>query len=242
VTASVIIQARMGSSRLYGKIMMDICGKTMLERVVNSAARAKNVSDVIIATSELLDDDIVADCSKEMNCKVYRGSEEDVLDRYYRAARMFGATDIVRITADCPLMDSDIIDKVVQKYEAICVKGKYVANTLYRRTYPRGMDVEVFDSDMLFEAWKYAKDKSFREHVTPYMINYKDQNRVYPVYSDKNHSKYRLTVDTDEDIRLIREIYRRSESDHISCDRVVTMLTENPDLFHINSGIVQAAL
>jgi spore coat polysaccharide biosynthesis protein SpsF (cytidylyltransferase family) len=159
-----IIQARMGSTRLPGKVLMDLAGEPMLVRVVNRVRRAERLDEVVVATTASPSDDPIFEGCRQRGWAVERGSEKDVLDRYYRAARAHHADVVVRITADCPFVDAGLIDQVVGAF--LGGGYDYVSNVLEPRTYPRGLDVEVFRFSALEKAWQEDRDPSWREHVT----------------------------------------------------------------------------
>ena len=163
-----IIQARMGSSRLPGKVLKTIKGRPMLWHVVKRVSSAELIDSVIIATSTKAKDDKIEEFSRSSRVKVYRGSENDVLDRYYKAAKEAGADVIVRITADCALICPEVIDKVVSEF--LKSRCDYATNGLVY-TYPDGCDTEVFSLNALAKAWQECGDAAQREHVTPYIRN-----------------------------------------------------------------------
>ena len=162
-----IIQARMGSTRFPGKVMTDLAGRPLLDHVVKRAQQAHMLTLVRVATSDCPADDIIAQFCKEEEIPYFRGSEEDVLDRFYHAAEHFSADVIVRLTADCPLLDPEIIDRVVKFFQS--GEYDYVSNTRIEPTYPDGLDTEVFRYSALERAWREACLRSEREHVTPYI-------------------------------------------------------------------------
>ena len=225
-----IIQARISATRLPGKVLIKIEGKTVLEHVINRVRAAKNLDDVIIATTVRKEDLEIVKLCANLGVSVFCGSEDDVLDRYYQTARLFKIENIVRITADCPLHDPHIIDLVVKEYlEGDC---DYASNTI-KYTFPDGLDVEVFSFTALKEAWKNAKLLSEREHVTPYIRkNEKFKNKN--VYSKKKYPVYRLTLDYKEDYQFIREIYKGINKEMFYLDDIVNFLKTNQQLLKIN--------
>ncbi len=199
-TVVAIIQARMGSTRLPGKVLCDICGESMLSRVVKRVRRASLVDRIVVATSvEVADDAIEAECHK-LGVSFFRGNESDVLDRYYQAALSCSAGIIVRITADCPLIDPTIINKVVGAF--LDSKVDYASNTLVR-TYPRGLDTEVMTLEALRVAWCMATKSYHRSHVTPYIYENPALFKLLSVTGSANYSCYRWTVDTPQDLQLV---------------------------------------
>jgi spore coat polysaccharide biosynthesis protein SpsF len=235
----VIIQARMGSTRLPGKIMKDLKGKTVLEHVIERVKQSKYIDDIIIATTIHNRDSIIESEALKCGVKVFRGSEDDVLSRYYYAAKENDLDVIVRITSDCPLIDSKILDEIIQFY----TKSKYdiVSNAgsdLINRTYPRGLDIEVFSYEVLKNSFNQASEKYQREHVTPYI--YENFSVAY-YKSDVDYSVYRLTLDTDEDLELIATIYEylyQGKHDFYLRD-IIQLFKKYPELTGINAHIEQ---
>lgn len=235
-----IIQARMGSSRLPGKVLQDIGGSTMLARVVRRTQRAASLDEVIVATTVETDDEvIVAEC-RRLSVPVFRGDKEDVLDRYYQAAQAYHAAIIVRITSDCPLIEPEVVDQVVRA--CLDAQADYASNTL-QRTYPRGLDTEVMTLSALELAWRQATEPYQRIHVTPYLYQHPDQFKLLSVTDDQDHSRYRWTVDTPDDLAFVREVYRRLDNDDaIRWTQVLDLLEREPALLRINTGVPQKEL
>ncbi len=235
-----IIQARMGSTRLPGKVMQDIEGATMLARVVSRTRRATSLTGVIVATStEDGDRPVVEECGR-LGVPCFRGNESDVLDRYYRAGQSCGANVVVRITSDCPLIDPSVIDKTVAEFHSH--PSDYASNTLHR-SYPRGLDTEVFTMVGLERCWREAKDSYQRVHVTPYFYQHPALFRLHSVEGERDFSANRWTVDTPEDLQFIREIYNRlGPGDSFGWREVLELLEREPALRAINESITQKAL
>jgi len=237
-----IIQARMGSTRLPAKVMKDIAGKSVLAHVVERVSLALNVDEVIVATTTEPEDDVIEAFCNTHRIPVFRGSSSDVLKRYADAARMMKSKGmeisyIVRITADCPLMDPAVIDRVV----SLAVGGKYdyVSNTLVP-TYPDGLDTEAFTFESLIEADRVARLPSEREHVTPYI----KKNEKFRKFNDTNTtdlSALRWTLDLDEDLRFITEVYNNlyKPGKVFRMQDVLHFLKKNPGLNSVNSAIVR---
>lgn len=231
-----LIQARMGSSRFPGKVLEELSGRPMLWQVVNRVRRARNVDRVVVATTDQPDDDPIARLCANEGIGCFRGSEPDVLDRFYQAARANGADAVVRITADCPLIDPAVIDKVVARFD----RGDcdYVCNTI-RYTYPDGLDTEVFSFAALEKAWREANKPSEREHVTPYLrtdefstANVESEAPVSPV-------RYRWTVDYPEDLAFVQKVYEAfSKNGEFGFQEVFDLLKERPELATIQAGII----
>jgi spore coat polysaccharide biosynthesis protein SpsF len=202
-----IIQARMGSSRLPGKVLREIEGQPMLYRVVVRARHAQTLGRVVVATTTAPGDDPVEAFCQSQGFPVFRGDPYDVLDRYYQAARTYGAETIVRLTADCPLLDPAEIDRTVRAFAEAGVD--FAANRLpppMKRTTPIGMDTEVVTMAALTQAWQGATAKYAREHVMPYLYEEPGRFKTLLVDHEPDWGSLRLTVDTAEDLDLIRQI------------------------------------
>lgn len=230
---TAIIQARMGSTRLPRKVMLNILGKTVLWHVANRVSQARSIDELIIATTIDVEDDAVAEFCRVNDILVFRGSENDVLDRYYQCAKEYDIKDIVRITSDCPLHDPNVIDIVVDEY--LIGDYDYVSNTI-EYTFLDGLDVEVFSFDALEEAWKNAKLPSEREHVTPY-IRKNEGFTKKNVSSSKKYPPYRLTLDYQEDYEFIKKIYEGIGKEMFYLDDIAKFLEKNPELLRINQHI-----
>ena len=219
---------------------MDINGKPMLLRVIERIKHSKLNQKIIIATSINKEDDEIYDFARSEHIDVFRGSQSDVLHRYYKAAENFNVDVIVRVTADCPLIDPYVMDLVIQGF--LDNNKTIVTNAgidLDKRTYPRGLDVEVFSFDALLLANKKADQKYQREHVTPYL--YQDINGVLIVMNNDNLSNHRWTVDTPEDMEFIRKVYSGFDSklDNLDYKNIILYLENNPNLLKINDFVVQ---
>lgn len=224
-----VIQARMGSSRLPGKVLMDIGGKSMLAHVVARAQQAHKVDEVLVATTTSASDDAIVDFCTREKIRCFRGSEADVLDRFYGATQFAGADAVVRITADCPLLDPEVIDRVVVTlHETGC---DYATNTL-RYTYPDGLDVEAFTAGALQRAWREAEKPSQREHVTPYLRTEDGfSRRNVENEADLSPHNYRWTVDTPADIAFVRSIFDAlSPRTDFRLGDILGLLQRRPDL------------
>lgn len=233
-----IIQARMGSTRLPGKVMQDLAGEPMLVRVVNRTRRAQMIDEVIVATTDLAQDDVLEQLCTDRHWLCFRGSENDVLDRYYQVARAFGADVVVRITSDCPLIDPEVVDQVVRAYQA-SPQVDYTSNTLPPRTFPRGLDTEVFGFDLLERLWKQDTNPATREHVTQYVYKNLDQFQTRGVTHSEDLSHWRWTVDTLEDLAFVRKIYAHFENDTFSWREVLALLAQHPQWHAINAHVQQ---
>ncbi len=235
-----IIQARMGSTRLPGKVLKDLGGETVLARVVKRTRRATLLDEVVVATSILPADDAIARECEALQVACFRGDELDVLDRYYRAAQKFAAEAIVRITSDCPLIDPELIDATIRS--SLAEQADYASNSLVH-SYPRGLDVEVFTADALARAWAAAKEEYQRMHVTPYLYENPELFKLISVAGEVDHSKYRWTLDTSEDLELLRAVYRYfGNRDSMRWTEVLQLMEAQPELAALNSHVRQKAL
>ncbi len=234
-----IIQARMGSSRLPGKVMLEIAGQPMLTHVVRRARQAASLDGVVVATTTDPGDDPVADYCRSHEILFYRGDPQDVLDRYYQTAKTFDAREIVRLTADCPLIDPSVIDLVVKRFRHNNVD--FAANRLpppWHRTYPIGLDIEVCTFAALERAWQEADQPHQREHVTPYLYEEPDRFKILLVDHEPDYGNHRWTVDTVEDLALVREIFARfSPEEDFSWTAVLALLEREPSLAAINANV-----
>lgn len=237
---AVIMQARVGSSRLHAKVLKELCGKTVLEHDVARIRQAERVQDIIIATTTNPEDEAIAAVARRCQTRVFKGSEQDVLDRYYQAAKAFEVDHIIRITSDCPLIDPFVIDEVIRCYE----QGHYdiitnVPNEWEKMSYPRGLDLEIFSFAWLERAWLEAKDAYDREHVSPYIYDHA-QTRYY-YRCDKDYSMYRWTLDTEADWQVIRHIYEHfyhGKHDFYFED-IVAYMEAHPEIAAVNADVVQ---
>jgi len=230
-----IIQARCGSSRLPGKVLMDIVGHPMFSRVVQRTRQARMLSDVVLATSTEPRDEPLVTLAARLDVPCFRGSEGDVLNRFVGAAEAFNADLVVRLTADCPLLDGGVIDRVVRVFQES--RGiDYVSNTL-ERTYPRGLDTEVFTRDALVRAHLEARLPYEREHVTPYIYRHPELYSLRSVTHTSDLSAYRLTVDEPADLAMVRQIYQHFQDRSFTFLDVIHFLTENPEVGAIKPEI-----
>ena len=239
-----IIQARMGSTRLPGKVLTDLGGESMLARVVRRVRRATSLGQTVVAATESEADDPISRECERLGVALFRGSELDVLDRFYQAARRFSAAAVVRITSDCPLIDPGVIDRVVGAY--LDWQPDYASNVL-RRTYPRGLDAEVVSLEALERAWHEASEPYRRVHVTPFVYQHPEWFRLLSLTCGpepmRDASRLRWTVDTAEDLGLVREIYRRfGGEDTFGWTDVLDLLERDPSLVELNRAVQQKAL
>lgn len=254
-----IIQGRMTSTRLPGKILADIAGQPMLQRVFIRTSRAVTVTETIFATTTDPSDDPVAEYCNFSGIPFMRGSLFDVLDRYYQTAKQAEADVVVRITADCPVIDPGLIDEVV--HTLLEDEYDFVCNRLpppWHRTYPIGLDVEGCTFKVLAKAWKEAKEPQHREHVMPYFYEGVELSAVSRQRSEGisprgfriallNHTTdfgdYRWTVDTPEDLEFIRQVYSHFDGrDDFSWKEVLDLVHDNPALMKINADVQHKTL
>ena len=239
VMISAIIQARLGSTRLPGKTLMTLEDESLLGHLVMRVKASRFVNDIIIATTEHQRDDAIEDFAVQRGLKFYRGSEDDVLDRFYQAAVKFGAENIVRVTPDCPMLDPEVMDLVLSSY----VHGEYdyVSNIL-PPTYPDGLDTEIFSFPALEKAWKESKLPFEREHVTEYIIHHPELFRLFNVEKPGDSAAWlRWTVDTKEDFEFAKQVFAKLYSPQkiFYMEDIVRCLDENPSLLDINHRDVQ---
>lgn len=231
-----IIQARVGSTRLPNKVMMQLCGKTVVEHVVERVAACHEIGEAVVATTVNASDlPLVVLCAGK-GVRVFCGSEEDVLDRYYQAARVFGADHVVRITSDCPLLDPAVIGTVVRAHAA---GGSDYTSNVIQPTYPDGEDVEVFSFSALERAWREARLASEREHVTQYFLKNSGLFTLQNCTHSEDLSGLRWTLDTAEDLEFIREVYKRllrRDGYIFGMREIRDLLRTHPELASINTG------
>jgi len=237
----IIIQARMRSQRLPGKVMLELCGKSVIERIIERLKNCRNSSVVIVATTEDSLDDALAEAAERSGAEVFRGSQDDVLSRYYQAALENKLDIIVRVTGDSPLIDPAIVDSLIEGY--LHSGAGYFSNTL-KHTFPLGFSAEVFSFDALKEAHLEAKESYQREHVTPYIYEHPARFKVKGFESEINYPGFRLTLDTPEDYRLIKAVYAHfaSEGKNFGLEQIVEFLKEEPGLAASNAHIKQKKL
>lgn len=262
-----IIQGRMTSTRLPGKILLDIAGEPMLARVAARARRARTVDLVAVATTTDPSDDPVAGWCAAHRTPLFRGEMFDVLDRFYRAALHFQAAVIVRLTADCPVIDPELIDATVQVLESSIANPQssidFSCNRLpppWTRTFPIGLDVEVCTFAALERAWKEARRRHQREHVMPYLYEgvqfdrrtphpadralrlalglSANRFRIAQLHHDPDHGALRWTVDTPEDLALMRRVYAHFGRDDFSWRDVLALQQSRPEMFAVNAQVV----
>ena len=231
-----IIQARTRSERLPNKVLKEIENLPMICHIINRVKKAKNIDQIILATSNTDTDKILLDIAKKFKIIGFAGDEKDVLDRFYNAAITYAANPIVRITGDCPLVDPILLDKMVEFYQAN--DYDYMSNTI-ERTFPDGLDIEIFSSEILEISNKEAKWLSEREHVTPYILKNQNDFRIYNYKNKQNLSNLRWCVDEEDDLIMIRKIFQEMRPNQFfSTDDALKIILKRPDISKINSGIM----
>ncbi|MHA1169619.1 MAG: cytidylyltransferase domain-containing protein [Candidatus Hodarchaeales archaeon] len=236
-----IIQARVGSTRLPNKILLKVSNKEILLHVVERVLRATRIDEVIVATTTSQYDELVVDLIENLNhekVSTYSGSEEDVLDRYYQSAKKSSADVVIRITSDCPLIDWELLDYMVN----IFVDGDYdyISNVLTKRTYPRGLDVEVFSFSILEKMWETCEKKREREHVTTYVRENPSLFKTMNIQQDVDLSHLRWTVDEDDDLKLVRIIYEELyQNPNFKTEDILELIKKRPELATMNKHVEQ---
>jgi spore coat polysaccharide biosynthesis protein SpsF len=242
-----IIQARMGSSRLPGKVLMPILERPMLYYVVERLKQVESIDQIVVATSDLPRDDEIAHFCRSNNVNVSRGSETDVLDRYYQTANKINADVIIRVTADCPLIDPVLIEKLITEftksntdYYSIAA-GAPASNKHTRNRFPEGLVAEIFTIQALFDAWQNGDKPDHREHVTPYIWKNEEKFRIgIMTCRGADFSNYRWTVDNPEDFKLVQWIYENLYEDKPSFNMhdVLDLLDKTPSMMKINQHFI----
>jgi spore coat polysaccharide biosynthesis protein SpsF len=231
-----IVQARVGSTRLPGKVLLPLAGKPVLFHVVDRLRRVKALAEVVVATTDLPADDPIRSLCRDEGIRCFSGSENDVLDRYVQAARRFGADPVVRITSDCPLIDPAIVGRALDLFVSAHGELAYVG---FDGSFPDGLDVEVVARVALETAWREAQLSSEREHVTPFIWK---QPKRFPqdrIRNDTDLSDQRWTVDEPEDYALLQAIFEAlyEPGRPFGMAEVLSFLNSNPGLRRINQGI-----
>ena len=240
-----LVQARVGSTRLPGKILKEICGKTILYHEIDRLKKCKEIDEIVVATTDKEDDDKIVNEAKKLSVKYFRGSENDVLSRFYYAAKENNADIVVRVTSDCPCIDYEILDKMLiyfkDKYKEKQVD--YLSNTI-KRTYPRGYDIEIFTFSALEKSYINAKKEYEREHVTPYIYDKTNNFLKLPFENKDDYSEYRVTLDTIEDFIVIKNIFENLyyKNPYFKLNDVVQYLNNNLHIVDINKHIEQKKL
>lgn len=237
-----IIQARTGSTRLPNKILLPLLGKPILLRVIDRVLESKHINQVVVATTTNPNDEKIVELLQSYNPRVSvtRGSEQDVLDRYYKAAKESEADIIVRITSDNPLIDPDVIDKIIEELLAD-PSLDFASNNITTHTYPRGLDVEVISFSALKKIWEITKEPIDREHVTIHIKRFPKKFKWKSVEQSEDLSSFRWTVDEQADYDLIKTIYERllPEKPHFRMKDVLQLYEQDPALLTMNAHVEQ---
>jgi len=231
---AAIIQARLGSTRTPGKTMKLIGNKPLLEYSVERTRLARYIDKVIVATTTSDKDHLISEWCKEKGIDSFRGSEDDVLDRYFQTASHFKADIIVRVTSDCPFVDPQIVDLLILSLKVF--GADYASNRIKNRSWPHGLDIEVFTFNALKTAWKNGKEKREREHVTPYIMGHPELFKHIEVPLEEDLSHYRLTVDYPEDLEFTRILVEKYSADKMNWREIIDLLKERPELAEINAS------
>ena len=235
-----IIQARMGSSRLPGKVLMKIGIRPILQWVAERVEKALLVDKVIVATSDNKQDDSIEQLCRRLGIDCFRGSEDNVLERYYEASKKYKADSIVRITSDCPLIDPEIIDEIIKVH--FSHRNDCTMNDT-DNSYSRGLDVEIFNFEALEKAYLNAKKNYQREHISPYIYEHPEMFRIERIEARGifKRPEYRFCVDTRDDFELVNKIYQMlvNSKKHISARNIIELLDFHPELAVLNSHVRQ---
>jgi spore coat polysaccharide biosynthesis protein SpsF len=234
-----IIQARMAASRLPGKVLKDLGGQPVLAWVVERARRAKLIDEVVVATTIEPEDDQVESFCNQKGYPCYRGSMHDVLDRYYKAARLYTADVIVRVTADCPFIDPGMLDSNIQTFLDADPPLDFATNRLpMDRTVPIGLDTEICTFMALEAAWKEAAEPHHREHVMPFFYEHPERFNNLHIRHEPDYGHLRWTVDVPEDLELLRQIAAHfDDRDDFSWEEVLALVEARPELTEINVDV-----
>jgi spore coat polysaccharide biosynthesis protein SpsF len=237
MSAVAVIQARTGSTRLPGKVLMPLLGEPILSRVVHRVSMATRIREVVVATTTEPGDDAIVELARREGWALERGSPDDLLSRYLQAAHHHDADPVVRITSDCPLIDPGLIDRVV---DALAGEGAdYASNTLEPRTFPRGLDVEAMTLPALERAGREDADPASREHATPYLYRHPEQFRLAAVRWPVDLSHHRWTVDTADDYRLVTLLYEALGREDFSWTDVLAVADAHPEWSALNRHVRQ---
>jgi spore coat polysaccharide biosynthesis protein SpsF len=239
-----VIQARMSSSRLPGKVLKEAGGRPLLSRMVERVQRAQLVNETVVATTVDPSDDVLAQFCETEKIEYTRGDLMDVLDRYYQAALAHNADIVVRLTGDCPFIDPDLVDETISAL--LLQNADFACNRLpppLTRTYPIGLDVEVCTFQALSRAWHEAKEKHEREHVMPYLYEVPGRFKVVKIDYRENYGSLRWTVDTPQDLEFVRAVYEKlGNRNDFSWLDVLQLVQANPELAEINAGVAHKTM
>ncbi|MDF2636161.1 MAG: acylneuraminate cytidylyltransferase [Pelosinus sp.] len=233
----IIVQARMTSTRLPGKVLKTVLGKPLLEYQIERLRRIEAADEIVIATTTNDTDQPIVDLCNRLGVSYFRGSEEDVLARYHEAAEKYNADIVVRITSDCPVIDPTVCEDAISDF----IKNQDQYDYVRLEQYPRGLDVEVFSFKVLDECFRESTDKPDREHVTPFIYRHPKRYRLKSITCDEDYSHHRWTVDTPEDLelitRIIEELYPINQK--FNYVDIIKALKRYPDWYYINAEVRQ---
>jgi len=236
----------MGSSRLPSKVLLPLVGHPMLWHIVQRLRKVKSVSEVVVATTDKEQDNaIVAFCETE-GIQCFRGSEADVLDRFYRAAKQAKADHIIRITGDCPMVDTSIVKRLVDNYlngdydHFSVAAGAGAARAVSMGRYPDGLDAEILPFHVIEQAWKESSSTAEREHVTPFIWQQPERYRIGRLYSEVDLGSYRFVVDNKEDFELVEWIYNSlyKKNNFFGLQEVLRLIASDPERISVNQLFV----
>ena len=234
---TAIIQARMDSTRLPGKILMEVMSRPLLSYQIERLSFSKYIEKIIIATTVNKTDDPIVLLARKEKVNLFRGAENDVLDRYYQAAKLHRARHIMRLTADCPLLQPGICDLLAAKYSEAKADYAYTG-----QSFAEGLDCEVVSFKALSQAWREAKHNSDREHVTLYIRNHPEKFRILTVENETDDSRYRITVDEEEDFLVVKAILEnlyKENKEHFTFTEIKSFLDTHPDVYNMNAHIMR---
>lgn len=236
----IVVQARMASTRLPGKVMLQVLGVSLLEHLIKRLRRVRLADGICVACTKNQIDQPIVDLSQKLGVSVYRGSEQDVLARYFEAASTHQAEHVIRVTSDCPLIDPKELDRLLSFYLSHTEKFDYVSSGMIR-SYPRGMEAEVFSFSVLKNAHEEARQRFEREHVTPFIYTHPETFRLENFAFGQDQSHYRLTVDTADDFELVSKIITAlyPSNPEFTIHDVLALLSEHSDWATINSHVRQ---
>ena len=235
MTVGCIIQARMGSTRLPGKVLMDVTKeKPVLYYVINQLKHCKSIEKIIVATTTLQEDDKIVQFCMDNKVSCFRGDSKNVLERHYRCAEKFSLSKIIRMPSDKPLLDPEVVDKIVEVFNSNSYD--YVTNFL-PSTFPGGTEVEVLSFDSLKKSWENAALPSEKEHVTNHIYNNRNDFRIFNVVNSEDLSNFRWAVDRIEDLRLVREIVSKIHKNPILIKDILELFKNEPNLVEINKQV-----
>ena len=241
MTVGIIVQTRTGSTRLPGKVMMKADDKLlMVDYVINQLKHSKLHDEIVIATTDLKQDDVIFDYVTNRNIPCFRGDEKNVLERHYQCAKKYAFSTIVRIPSDKPLIDPTIVDSVIEKFQSNSYD--YISNfsvdvndnDRFIPSYPSGTEVEIFSFTALETAWKNATSEHDKEHVTPYIYSNLEKFKIFTLKSEKNLSQFRWALDYENDLKLIRSIISKITKRPILMNDILELFEQEPDLTKIN--------